>query len=47
MFVSSVQMQERRKNITIELVQDGQPNAYLYGKKVKDRIHKASYYIRN
>jgi hypothetical protein len=34
------------KDITIELIQDGQPNAYLYGKKEKDGIHKASYYFK-
>jgi hypothetical protein len=34
------------KDITIELIQDGQPNAYLYGKTEKDGIHKASYYFK-
>jgi hypothetical protein len=34
------------ENITIELVQDGKPNAYLYGKTEKDGIHKASYYFK-
>jgi hypothetical protein len=34
-------------NVTIELIQDDKPNAYIYGTLAKDGIHKSGYLFQN